>query len=325
MKYPTLNPEKIALALSLSVFIIFSGCSPRPTAKNSGTPNTSGSSSSTVNNNILVGVSYVPSVPVTTPNICNPFDGAPDKENIQVSNGLQATVLSMPASTAKYPTNLTQFAAAGYPLNAHVYFNSLNTPTQYFSRGFPNAAGQPLNDSFGTTVDQWFMVQLNAKIRLNPPQKQGLRQFALLADDGAIFQINQGNGLLTHINNDTVAGGHVSELSCGASPVWLGMQNDLPIHLDYYQGPHSNIALVLLWRLIPDQYGTGDANSPMSNSATLSYPACNVYGDQAFFNTSVSPSQPQPLWTQMLADGWQVVPAANYVLPGNAANPCYQP
>jgi hypothetical protein len=71
---------------------------------------------------------------------------------------------------------------------------------------------------------------------------------------------------------------------------------------------------MLLWRFIPVGSGAGALNDV----------ACGVQGINTFYDTTQTPSVPQPYYLDMLSRGWEVIPAENFLLPeNNPTNPCY--
>jgi hypothetical protein len=103
-----------------------------------------------------------------------------------------------------------------------------------------------------------------------------------------------------------------SRLACAVQSITFNRDSKIPLRLDYFQGPRTHIALVLLWRPVasddPDQFTD---------------PACGLYGNNYFFDSTQVPSVPQDPWIELLSRGWKVLGPANYLLPEQfASNPC---
>jgi hypothetical protein len=134
-----------------------------------------------------------------------------------------------------------------------------------------------------------------------------------MSDDGSVFEIDQGGGFRPLINND---GWHSSKMGCAADAIEMRRDRDLPIRIDYYQGPRFHIALVLLWRKLSDVPVSGE----------FSDTACGKSGNDTFFDSNVVPPKAKALWTNMLARGWKVVSPDNFYLPEDGVvNPCPAP
>jgi hypothetical protein len=310
--------------MSLGILALATGCSKEVINKGDGSSSSaSATSTTTINNNyiILPLDAIIGGLPVGN-SVCNPMPSY-DSEDLHNWNGVHASLSYVPTTNTTQFTSVSSFLAASTSIKTNIFMNDINVPTTYFSRGFEQLNGTALTDNAGNVLTQNFGLQIDTSIRLSSWEKPGLRQFAIISDDGAIMQINQGGGLTPFLNDD---GAHPSKMACASSAVWLGHGMNLPIHIDYFQGPKTQIALMLLWRVIPDTYGTGSQDSPILNPASLNDNACGQSGNDTFFLSSSNPATPipTPLWTQILNDGWEVVPASDYVLPGKyASNPCY--
>jgi hypothetical protein len=249
--------------------------------------------------------------------VCDPFSSV-----IVVGkyNGIKASLKYIPNGSATYPTDIASFNAMGTPHQSPIFLNQLNIPTESFTLGFPTLDGSLLTDGT-STLNEWFMLQMDAKIHLPAWESPGMRQFALLSDDGSILQLDQGQGLQPFLNND---GTHGSNLACSSTAVWLDSSRDIPMHLDYYQGPRAHIALVLLWRLIPDAPGNGPTDSPLTVPSAMSSAACTRGGSNNAYFDPDNGSAPTPLWNNFLSQGWEVMPASAFMLEGyNVINPCW--
>jgi hypothetical protein len=238
--------------------------------------------------------------------VCNPF-GSGDP-NIGSDHGLIANLFYVPAGARTYD-NVADYQTHGTKLDATLYFNQLNVPTRPFDQGFMTQDGTVLKTPNGDTLYEYFSVHFESVLKLSNHEQPGRYQFALLADDGAVLQIKDTRqGWFKLVDDD---GTHPSRLACADEGIDLDYNSRLPIKVDYYQGPRYHIALMLLWRKLPD------GNQCFSDAA------CGLEGNDQFFDSTHTPSVAQPTWISMLSRGWHVLGAENYLLPlDSALNPC---
>ena len=113
------------------------------------------------------------------------------------------------------------------------------------------------------------------------------------------------------VRGESAAGGALPSFERGtACRIFTGAR--LPIAVDYYQGPRFHIALMVLWRKLPD-----------ANASSLADSACGLSGNDRFFNSNQSPSVPSQTYLDLLSRGWSVVAPQNFLLPLNSPmNPC---
>lgn len=145
--------------------------------------------------------------------------------------------------------DVEQFYSTGYLLNAKLILSSINKPSIRFSEGFKDAAGVVVADEQGNGLFEAFSFKLQSYLLLRDSQEEGLYEFGLLADDGAILQMDtDGDKNLEMIvdNNGT----HSTRLACGSKAVDLRHGQPIPMQVKYYQGPRSHIALVMVMRKI---------------------------------------------------------------------------
>jgi hypothetical protein len=194
--------------------------------------------------------------------------------------------------------------------NSAIFLSDLYVPTQNFTLGFSDENGNALKDVNGETLIQFFSLHADSNLMLNTGQAAGNYQIAVLSDDGSNVYV--GSPLSQIINDD---GTHSNTLGCSSMTVSLIPGVELPLHVDYYQGPKVSIGLILLWRPIPAGAG----------SSALSDPACGRdEGDTYYFNEG-TPDVASSNWIALLSRGWEVIPAANYYLPHGIVNPCTEP
>lgn len=245
--------------------------------------------------------------------VCDPFDnGGGQGGGTTAQNGLIAGLYSL-QDGSQY-SSVWDFQTHGTLSDVTLFFSQINVPTRPFDAGFATQSGTVLEDPNGDPLHEWFSLHFESNIRLAAGDTAGKYQFAVMSDDGAIFQIDTGAGFSTLINND---GTHATKLACSLTGIDLQPGQNLPIKFDYFQGPRMHIALILLWREFP----TGNVPFAINDSA------CGQSGNSLFFDSTTTPSTPQATYNGMLARGWRPVPAQNFFLTdgstgGGVTNPC---
>jgi hypothetical protein len=238
--------------------------------------------------------------------VCNPLDGG--QAATSPRNGLIGSLFTAPEGEHSW-THAKTYQEHGTKLDAILYFNQLNVPTRPFDQGFVTQNGTILKTPRGDTLYEWFGLHFESVIQLSNHEQPGRYQFALMADDGAILSVNDdGHGFRTLVDNDLF---HAAKLGCANEGIEMDALSRLPIQVDYFQGPRYHIALMLLWRKVPD------TNQCFTDTA------CGVEGISAFFDSTHTPSVPSQRWVDMLTRGWNVVAPQNFLLPASAGtNPC---
>ncbi len=242
--------------------------------------------------------------------VCDPFTDNASHVGSSLDLGLVASIhyiapgQPLLSSAADYRDHAT-------PLDATLFLSQLNIPTRAFDLGFVTQAGQLIQTPEGNTLYEYFSIHADTEIQLAPDEAPGSYQFALLADDGAVLNIDEGTGLHPVVNDDGV---HPTRLGCATQAVQMSAGVTLPAHIDYYQGPRYHIALALLWReWTPD---------PGFNPNDVE---CGQAGNSRYWNSGTVPSTPQAALTGMLSRGWKFLRPENYVLPRSIrSNPCTQ-
>jgi hypothetical protein len=171
--------------------------------------------------------------------ICDPMgEGSPDK-----TQGLVGSLHYLKSYEAPYKTAL-EYIENGQLVDVSLFFSHLFVPTRPFDRGFKTASGDVIQTDNGDTLYEYFGLHLESNINLNDEQTQGEYQFAILSDDGAVLKNRETGAVI--IDND---GDHPTRMGCSESIVMTG--DDLPVALNYYQGPRYHIALVVMMRPTP--------------------------------------------------------------------------
>ncbi|MBS1984453.1 MAG: hypothetical protein JST16_09790 [Bdellovibrionales bacterium] len=188
-------------------------------------------------------------------------------------------------------------------LDSKIYLSQVNVPTRAFTAGFPKFDGTLIKGADGvTSLVEWFRIDLDGFVELPAGKPEGDYEFAMLADDGA--RLNLG---YNHTEYAASIGQQETKMICGTQTVHMRPGETLPINLSYFQGPRYHIALVLLWR----------------QASATSEPLCGQYGNNKWFDSSVTPSVPKPAYNQLVARGWSPVPVESLRIPDDEIlNPC---
>lgn len=132
---------------------------------------------------------------------------------------------------APWTTNLPRFSEID--ATAPIYATSLSVYSRFFTQGIPGVTGR----------DEWFGVNYQGSFGIDKP---GNYEFRLFSDDGAKVYID--DRLI--VSDDTI---HPIQHSRGKVELQPGAHN---IRISYFQGPRTEVALVLLikppgrgWRL----------------------------------------------------------------------------
>jgi len=243
--------------------------------------------------------------------VCNPFDpNGTSPSGTPSDQGLVARIWYLSDDQPRYE-HVKQYQHQGHPESSRFYFPSINVPTRPFSEGFSTQNGDILRRDDGVPLFEYFSIRYESTLRLPAGQPDKKVQFALLADDGAVFRVDNGNGEYKKIvRND---GNHQTKFACAKKAVTLSSASATPIRLDYYQGPRYHIAVVLMMREWTAAQDSGDNGGDA---------ACGTSGNDLFFDSTTTPSTPKQAYVDLLNRGWQVVPAGYYHLKPPALNPC---
>jgi hypothetical protein len=242
--------------------------------------------------------------------LCQPLAGGYTSIFADETSGLQGRLYAMAPQNFGVYNHVQDYITYGIDTGTDVFLSDLNVPTRQFSEGFPTASGNLLMFNGGVLVE-WFAMHLESEIQLSSSDAPGQYQFAVLADDGAIFSIKApGNdSFVQYINDD---GTHPTTMACSQTPLTIGSYDTIPMTMDYYQGPRYEIALQLLWR-------------PLPLDGNIQDPLCGTSGNEQFFNDTHIPSTPQQNYLDLESRGWKPLGPANFVIPGGVINPCTIP
>lgn len=224
--------------------------------------------------------------------VCDPFTN-PGPNCSSSSPGLQGSLFYEPPATVAAQggwTSLATYFSEGTNTNITLVLSQLNVPTENFSVGFPIGPNLYLSDNSGNKLVEWFAIQVDGILKLGTANAPGNYEFATLTDDGSILYLRDPvSGLLVQrINND---GAHSTKLMCIDSPVAMTASSQIPMRLQYFQGPRTEIALRMLYR---PASSTPESLCGSSSGFFISTGAGNPYPEG-------------PSMTQLYNDGWKVV------------------
>ena len=244
-----------------------------------------------------------------TKTVCDPFGDDPDPRSNQ---GLKAELWQLPKGVSR-PGNVGGMISKGKKSERNLFFSQLNVPTRMFNMGFANETGDTVKSDAGDTLIEDFALRFKSILRLAPQQKAAMYEFAILSDDGSVMNFRDSDGVYRpNVNND---GEHPTRLACGGSPVAMDAETEIPMSLEYYQGPRYHIALVVLMR---------EYKADRTDNKNGKDPACGVSGNETWFDPGKN-SKPQKAYTDLLARGWAPLTKDNYALANEAMfNPCQE-
>lgn len=239
-----------------------------------------------------------------TKTVCDPFGDTPDPRSNQ---GLKAELWWLNKGTAAQ-TSVSKVIEKGQKSDRTLFFSQLNVPTRIFDLGFASETGDPVKSDDGSTLIENFALRFKSILKLAPNQKPGLYEFAILSDDGAVMSLRDRDGVYrVNVNND---GNHSTRLGCSSSTVQMDAETEIPMNLEYYQGPRYHISLIVLMREINSESEAGKDQ------------ACGVAGNKTWFNPDKS-SMEQKAYKDLLARGWKPLSNQNYSLANEVMfNPC---
>jgi len=111
-----------------------------------------------------------------------------------------------------------------------ILVGAVNIPERSWDAGFPGLLAD---------VQEWFAIRFDGYLEITTPGEYGFRT---CSDDGSTFEVDSGSGLAVVVDND---GTH--SMQCREGTVTLDAGRHAA-RLGYYQGPRTEIGMVLSWR-----------------------------------------------------------------------------
>lgn len=233
--------------------------------------------------------------------ICNPFEGDEHSTSFQGIAGFVYDGLSHPYN------DVHDYYLFGQKSSTPIFMPEINTPTRKFDKGFELNNGSFVENAFGGKLFEYFALDLRGQIRLGELEEEGHYQFAVISDDGSIFEIDKDGELKEHVNNNQLT---PTRMKCASSAIHFTHETKKKFRLKYFQGPRMHIALMLMWRKVDPE------NIPHEKY-------CNKGGNGLFFDFNQTPSEPKAKYKELLARGWKPLDSQNFLLPeGLRENPC---
>ncbi|OFZ79073.1 MAG: hypothetical protein A2583_09430 [Bdellovibrionales bacterium RIFOXYD1_FULL_53_11] len=244
--------------------------------------------------------------------VCDPFSGNPSQQGTDLDHGIVGKIYYLPANAPRY-TSVGDYINNGTFVDATLFLDEINIATRKFDLGFFTEEGIQLVNQNGEKLYEYFALDLSSTIKLGTGDTAGRYQFGLLADDGAILELDTGSGFRTVVNDD---GTHPTKFACASEAINIGSEARIPMRLSYYQGPRYHIALAVLWKKLSDN----------PDDSIPSDIACGKSGNNLFFDYNTVPSTPRQYYQDMLTRGWKPLAASNFQLPDSvSSNPCSKP
>lgn len=240
------------------------------------------------------------------PAVCVPSDpNNPGNED----NGLAGKIYYLENDQPR-ATGVNDLITRGKDAGVTLILNHVSVPTGKFTQGFLDpVSGVALKGPNGNVLIEWFGFDVKSDLALQSTEADGYYQVAVIADDGAVLDLEAvgSTPVKTLVNNDGI---HSTKMACSSKAILMKKSQPRPIRLRYLQGPRDHIALTLMWRKVSTETAALDA-------------LCGTEGQTAFWNPATTPSTPSAKYKELVARGWKVPGAGNFVLPPEIpTNPC---
>jgi len=315
----TMNIKGINLILIFPMFVlmmILSGCeapsnsgpssSTSASAAQSGSQNSSQSASGSISTSTPTSNSTNPSTGIS--NVCDPFTKDPSHAGADPYHGIAGSLDYLPSNVSLKNLGpigtVAAFQKYEIPVSAPVFLSEMSAKGVPFGPfggilGFETQAGGYLLNNDGQNIYKDFELHLASQLQLTAADKPGLYQFEVRTDGDALLQIESGPGFSAtiNINEETEREKDNLEVARTISEGFVNFENEksvIPLKLDYYHLGRKKVTLDLKWRRL-----------------TVSDLIIDLLGPEASDLVKADKTE------------WQVVPAANFLLPTSVAeNPC---
>ncbi len=234
--------------------------------------------------------------------VCDPFEGG---GAVDVQGGLKTELYYL--TPGQSYNHVADYIAHGHRSEQTLFFSQLYVPTRMFSLGFNTETGGQIKDDAGNSLIEYFALKFSSVLKLAADQPEGLYQFSILSDDGAVMRIRDTDGVWkTLVDND---GNHPTRMGCGTTTLEMRHDTERMLEISYYQGPRYHISLIPMFRRVTSAQAALDSS-------------CGTSGNSLFFNPNAN-SAIQAAYQNLLGRGWQPLNKNNYSLPNTAMfNPC---
>jgi hypothetical protein len=187
-----------------------------------------------------------PSQPPPATVVCDPFNQANIVDpKMGISGSLYSAGARLNSATCTNPSQCTSrdYVKQGMKVDAVLFLSQIFVPTRNFTAGFSADGQNALKDGNNQDLIEWFALDLRSQFVLDAADMEGDYQIAIVSDDGHTLDI-QGTEFLKD------EGEHAPQLKCSGSTIHLTHENAYPFRLTYFQGPRTQISLVMLWRKV---------------------------------------------------------------------------
>jgi hypothetical protein len=187
--------------------------------------------------------------------VCGAFDSGGASHYGIVGNIFVASQATDPGAAVLYPIVGEPVKTSSGEL-VNIYLSTINVPTRAFDTGFVNKNGEPLVDSNGNVLIEYFGLKLDFKLKLPENLPAGYYQFGLDSDDGSELKVANSSGAFESlISNDGV---HATKSKCSTRALYFDHNTKIPAELYYYQGPRVEIALRFFWKKVDSSSGLSE-------------------------------------------------------------------
>lgn len=213
-----------------------------PLAQSSGDPDT---------------VPVEPPQPPPTNVVCDPFNQANIIDpKFGIEGKLHSAGSRLDTGLCDNPTQCTSrdYVKLGMKIDAVLFLSQIFVPTRNFSEGFSADGVNALQDANNQDLVEWFALDLMSQFVLDTNDDEGDYQFAIISDDGHTLDIENAEFLKDE-------GEHAPRLKCSATSVNFKKTDKRPFRLTYFQGPRTQISLVMLWRKVDSTTDLNDCGT----------------------------------------------------------------
>lgn len=141
------------------------------------------------------------------------------------------------SSNGLFNAVLADYINYGTRVNKVILMSEVNIQPQSWETGFIQSDGRLVKDSKGNDLFEWFSLDMYGYLSL----PAGDYQFAMVSDDGMLVELN--NQLI--LNDDGI---HAPRWRCSSTIENFKNDERKEIHIQYFQGPRTQVAMQLYYR-----------------------------------------------------------------------------
>jgi hypothetical protein len=189
--------------------------------------------------------------------VCDPFNQAnivDQKMGIEGSLYSAGARLSSAVCANSSQCTSRDYIKNGMKVDAVLFLSQIFVPTRSFTAGFSADGQNALKDGNNQDLVEWFALDLHSQFVLDAADMEGDYQIAIVSDDGHTLDI-QGTEFLRD------EGEHSPRLKCSSRVIHLTHANAYPFRLTYFQGPRTQISLVMMWRKVEASTNLNDCGT----------------------------------------------------------------